>query len=238
MTAGELADFCADKAKNVSSKYMWGDYGRTITEATIEAKAKQYPTRYSQARIAELKKCCNGYWIGCDCVGLIKWCLWTDRGRHDIVYDSKTDKNVTGYKHMCTLGDIEDIPDIRGLLLFMSGHVGVYVGDGEAVECTLGPWGDGIVRTKVAGRGWKQYGYLSILDYDVTPSSSITIGDNVQFTGSRHYTNGDASNGKVARQGPARVTDYRPQYKHPYHVVHTDNSSNVYGWVNSQDIRK
>lgn len=47
LTNKDLADFCLNKATHVSSKYMWGDYGRTITNTTIEQKAKQYPTRYS-----------------------------------------------------------------------------------------------------------------------------------------------------------------------------------------------
>ena len=39
----------------------------------------------------------------------------------------------------------------------IQGHVGVYIGNGEAVECTLGSYGDGIVKTKVKGRGWTHW---------------------------------------------------------------------------------
>ena len=122
LTNKDLANFSLNKATHVSSKYMWGDYGRTITNATIEQKAKQYPLRYSQSRIAELEKCTNGYWIGCDCAGLIKWFLWTDNGKHDIRYNAKTDRNTTGLWNTATQrGVISTLPEIPGIIFIKWG---------------------------------------------------------------------------------------------------------------------
>lgn len=45
MTNKDLVAFCL-KAKDKPIMYMWGDYGRPITEKTIAAKAKQYPSHY------------------------------------------------------------------------------------------------------------------------------------------------------------------------------------------------
>ena len=239
LTANQLADFVTDKSLHVSSAYMWGDYGRTITKETIAQKSKQYPTRYSKTRQEYLNTLTNGYWIGCDCVGLIKWFLWTDCGKHDIRYDKSSDLNVTGFKRKCTgLDSIKDIPEQRGLLVFMKGHVGIYLGDGSVGECTLSSRGDGIIISDIEEAPWVEFGRLSLLDYGKQESETIAVGDVVQFTGRVHYSNGYTSAGLPARKGPARVTHYRPAYKHPYHVIHTDTTSNVYGWVDNDSIQK
>lgn len=70
-----------------------------------------------------------------------------------------------------------------------------------------------------------------------TPAiSSHKVGDVVNFTGNKHYTSAAATSGKVAKPGPAKVTAISAGAKHPYHLVHTDNTSNVYGWVDAGDI--
>ncbi|MBD5480232.1 MAG: LysM peptidoglycan-binding domain-containing protein [Lachnospiraceae bacterium] len=72
----------------------------------------------------------------------------------------------------------------------------------------------------------------------VTPGGYLTfnVGDVVQFGGSRHYTSANATNGSVAKVGPAKITAISNGGKHPYHVIHTDSKSNVYGWVDAADI--
>ena len=240
LTNIELVNFCKDKAVHVSSAYMWGDYGRTITKSNIDAKAKQYPSRYRAALNKSLYSLCNGYWIGCDCVGLIKWFLWTECGRHDIRYDRSSDLNVTGFKAKCSIrGKIKHFPGVRGLLLFMTGHVGVYIGNGKVVECTLGSRGDGIVITDINAAAWTEWGYLDLIKYPTVNSiSDIKVGDLVRFKGGLHYSNGYVSTGYAASPGVAKVTHVKPTYKHPYHIIHTDNKSNVYGWVDKKDVDK
>ncbi len=58
-------------------------------------------------------------------------------------------------------------------------------------------------------------------------------GDIVEFHGGTHYTSSycDAK-GYPARAGQARITKKNGAGKaHPWHLVHVDQSSNVYGWV-------
>lgn len=66
----------------------------------------------------------------------------------------------------------------------------------------------------------------------------ISVGDVLQFTGSKHYTNANAINGSAANPGKAKVTAISANSKHPYHVIHTDGTSNVYGWVDAADVSK
>ena len=58
-------------------------------------------------------------------------------------------------------------------------------------------------------------------------------GDIVNFKGGTHYVSSVAgSKGYSARAGQARITIANGSGKaHPWHLIHTDGSSNVYGWV-------
>lgn len=67
-------------------------------------------------------------------------------------------------------------------------------------------------------------------------ASGHKVGDVVNFTGNKHYTSAAATSSKAAKPGPAKVTAISAGAKHPYHLVHTDNTSNVYGWVDAGDI--
>lgn len=72
-----------------------------------------------------------------------------------------------------------------------------------------------------------------------TPSTAAEIkaGDVVQFTGGTHYTSSTGAVGSYAKPGPAQVTLVAKGAKHPYHLIHTDKTSTVYGWVDAADIQ-
>lgn len=61
------------------------------------------------------------------------------------------------------------------------------------------------------------------------------VGDVVQFNGGYHYVSSVASNptGSKCAAGPAKITLIAKGAKHPYHLIHTDSSTRVYGWVDS-----
>jgi LysM repeat protein len=69
-----------------------------------------------------------------------------------------------------------------------------------------------------------------------TTSASHKVGEIVQFNGSKHYTSAAGSSGSTAKAGPAKITAVSAGAKHPYHIIHTDSTSNVYGWVDAADI--
>lgn len=62
------------------------------------------------------------------------------------------------------------------------------------------------------------------------------VGDIVTFNGGMHYVSSHAgAKGSNAKAGPAKIT-LGPDSAgnggtHPWHLVHTDDTSNVYGWV-------
>ena len=162
-TAKGLVEYCK-QALGWKTVYMWGGLMKTVTQAFIDYKKKQYPKYYSEARVKQLQTKIGNYY-GCDCVGLIKSYLFG--GINSPKYKSKWDTNTRGmYSVSKTKGTIETLPEIPGLILYMKGHVGVYIGNGECIECTLGKYGDGVVKTKVAGRGWTHWLQLPWLDYN------------------------------------------------------------------------
>ena len=64
-------------------------------------------------------------------------------------------------------------------------------------------------------------------------SSEHKIGDVVQFNGGYHYVSSTASKptGSKCNAGPAKITNIAKGKAHPWHLVHTDSKSRVYGWV-------
>lgn len=62
---------------------------------------------------------------------------------------------------------------------------------------------------------------------------SYNVGDIVNFKGGTHYVSSyPGSKGYSARAGKAKITIKNGSGKaHPWHLIHVDSGSNVYGWV-------
>ena len=60
-------------------------------------------------------------------------------------------------------GPISTLPELPGLMLWKSGHAGVYIGGGYVIEA-MGTR-KGVVKTKVSDRGWQGWGKLPYIDY-------------------------------------------------------------------------
>ena len=120
MTNKDLVNFCKE-ATNLSTVYMWGAFGNDVTESFINQKKNQYPKRYPKWRIDELTEHI-GKSKGCDCVGLIKWAMWTDG---DISkkpkYDTSTDRSTNMlYNAAKEKGSISSMPDIPGIVVYQT----------------------------------------------------------------------------------------------------------------------
>lgn len=72
--------------------------------------------------------------------------------------------NATDYQWQALpYGAISTMPEIPGLMLWKSGHAGVYIGGGYAIEA-MGT-SKGVVKTKVSDRNWQGWGKLPYIDY-------------------------------------------------------------------------
>ena len=91
--------------------------------------------------------------------------------------------------------------------------------------------------------GIKVDGDVCLVDYEQVEDTSadngnvnLKVGDTVQFTGNKHYGSSDSTEALKATPGFAQITLIKEGATHPYHVIHTDNTSTVYGWVDASDI--
>ena len=64
-----------------------------------------------------------------------------------------------------------------------------------------------------------------------TISANYKVGDVVNFKGGTHYVSSVGTKGYRATAGNAKITKIVNNAKHPYHLIHTNSKSNVYGWV-------
>ncbi len=68
-------------------------------------------------------------------------------------------------------------------------------------------------------------------------TGAFKVGDIVDFKGSVHYANANATSGPSCKPGKAKVTSVYPKGKHPYHLIaEKGGGSTVYGWVDATSI--
>ena len=74
-----------------------------------------------------------------DCCGLFKCFMWHDYSTGNAKYYGKTQKdlNCEGLlKEAKEKGDINTIPELPGVLVYMKKHMGIYLGNGKVLEST------------------------------------------------------------------------------------------------------
>jgi hypothetical protein len=63
------------------------------------------------------------------------------------------------------------MPDVPGVLVFMNHHVGVYIGNGEVIEAKGHAYG--VIKSKLANRGWVNWGYCPYITYEEQPAATV-----------------------------------------------------------------
>lgn len=160
----------------IGCPYWYGTFGQTATADLLEQKIKQYKGYYTSARIAR----CKGQYKKqvFDCVGLIKGYMWYNAQTQKIIYNPSEDLSADGMLLKAKeKGSIGSMPDIPGLLVHMSGHVGVYIGNGQVIEATVGNGDYAVKRSELKGRGWTKWSKCPFISYDKVKSSGMKLGD-------------------------------------------------------------
>lgn len=192
-TAKELAAACLNVAKHFKTLYVMGCFGAPMTAANKKRYCNNHDYNRDPSRRAMIRAA-SADTFGFDCVCLIKGLLWG--------WDGSTGHAYGGADYACN-----DVPDISanqiikkcsdvstdfsaiavGELLWMDGHVGIYIGDGLAVECTP-RWKNGVQVTAVHnmgkksgynGRSWTKHGKLPYVRYETasTAPAPLTVND-------------------------------------------------------------
>lgn len=197
-TNEHFAAFCL---KMVGQPYWMGTCLYKASNSLLSRKTAQYPSSYTAVRKAQYQRDVASNRVVADCIGAAKGYAWTDGGQ-GVLESIGTGKSITskygsngcpdkGANSMftyakgkgCRWGAISTLPEIVGLALHKSGHVGYYVGNGYAVEWK--GFAYGCVKTKVAGRGWThwyelpfiKYGEISTTQPDTPNAPDVSVAD-------------------------------------------------------------
>ncbi|MBP3387618.1 MAG: InlB B-repeat-containing protein, partial [Clostridia bacterium] len=189
-TGEQLAAAAVTIATEFKTLYVYGCFGAPLTEKNKERYCNNYDYNKQPARTAMIKAASSDT-FGFDCVCLIKGILWGWKGDVNATYggakyasNGVPDKSANGLFNLCTEKST-DFTDIEiGEMVWMDGHIGVYVGNGLAVECTPA-WDNKVQITacnrNVEGynrRNWTKHGKLPYVEYtDTTYLNSCTAYD-------------------------------------------------------------
>ena len=166
-TAEGLVEF-ARKALVTPHVYLWDGNGEYLTDEVLDALAAEYPNWYTPDRYGVRKALCNKGIRGWDCIGLIKSYVWHDYSQyHPEGYKAELDYCTRTLRADESLffGEMKDLPEIPGIVLWKQGHVGVYEGGGFVLESTgSGPNGEevpgkigGVRRSRIEEKPWEKW---------------------------------------------------------------------------------
>lgn len=177
-TAIQLAERCKDLALGSKTLYILGCFGAPMTAKN----RKRYSTNRSYNRQPDRAQKINAAGedtFGFDCVCMIKGLLWGWCGDSTRVYGGAqyASNNVPDLGANTMFSKCRDkSTDFSclevGEAVWLSGHIGIYIGDGLAVECTPS-WKDGVQITACncqkegyPTRNWTKHGKLPYVSYD------------------------------------------------------------------------
>lgn len=156
----------------IGKPYWYGTFGQEGTQSLLDYKKKQYSEHYTSSRMSQYQKHIKQKVKVHDCIGLVKGYLWCD-DVNDMIpkYVSAQDKSADGMYKICKeRGAISTIPELVGVLVFFSGHVGVYIGNGYVIEAR--GFNYGVVKTRLKDRPWKSWGKCPYIKYITEPKNT------------------------------------------------------------------
>lgn len=144
--------------------YVYGTYGNVLTESLLQDRASVFGSQ-----VTSYMDFIRSNWMGkrtSDCVGLIKGYGWynAESGEIKVGSNGMMDVSANGMFENATIkGTIDTIPEVPGLAVWVDGHIGIYIGNGEVIEAmnTL----RGVTKTQLAGREWTHWLQIPYISY-------------------------------------------------------------------------
>lgn len=167
-----------EKAASCSTLYVMGCFGWPLTtnnkaRCIKEDKYNQRPERSKMIEAATSD--CFGF----DCVNLIKGILWgwngdTSKSYGGAVYKSNDvpDLGADSFFNLCPQKYTDFSRIKKGAAVWVHGHIGVYVGAGNVIECSP-RWNNCVQYTNLGNignktgnwRNWTAWGLIPFVDY-------------------------------------------------------------------------
>lgn len=145
--------------------YWYGTFGQKATKVLYDYNKSRLPSYYTASDFA--RQIAEGQKVH-DCIGLVKgymWCkspndekpIYKSNGFPDCSADAQYNRSNRKGASMATL------PEMPGVLVFMRGHVGIYIGDGWVIEARGHAYG--VVKTRLKDRAWKRWALIDEIEY-------------------------------------------------------------------------
>ena len=174
--------------------YVKGGWGAPLNDYNKKRVINAYDYNYQRRAKIEAASADT---FAFDCCGIVKSVLWgfsadpsKSNGGAQYKANGVPDLSEAGFLRVCTYVSNDWSKIIPGACLFMDGHMGVYIGDGKAVEATP-IWADGCQFTRVNnitakgrgnGRTWSKWGLIPYVDYKEDEMSKEEIQEIVEET--------------------------------------------------------
>lgn len=187
MKSNEFVNKLIDIARNYKTLYVMGCFGAPMTDAN-KARYCNHTSYNKKSARQKMIKAATADTFGFDCVCLIKGVLWGWNGDKTKTYggakyasNGVPDIGADTMFSRCTEKSA-DFSEIEvGEAVWCSGHIGVYIGDGLAVECTPS-WQNKVQITAVKNIGavkgynarkWTKHGKLPYIEYVDVPTKTV-----------------------------------------------------------------
>ena len=189
MPASDLAAMCINIADNYKTLYIMGCFGANMNAYNKNRYTNNHSYNKQASRTAMINAASTDT-FGFDCVCLIKGILWGWSGKiyssggyggatytSNGVPDIGADSIITKCSGISTTFDYSTMK--VGELTWMSGHVGIYVGNKLGIECSP-KWANKVqwsaTNTAVSGynqRNWTKHGLLPYVDYYADSNADV-----------------------------------------------------------------
>ncbi len=206
----------AKQALAAGSGYVYGTFGDICTVSLLNQCAARYPDDNlagGQMRTIGEK------WLGkpvTDCIGLLKWYLFTDKYGDNPHSGYRTDYDTSAngaFNRSTEKGPISTLPEVPGICLHMNGHFGVYIGGGYAIEARGTAYG--VVKTRVKDRPWTYWFKPPWLEYIGSQADfkSDTTTDVILDRGGSYQLKVTAKSAPKVNAGTGGVVVVLPRYQ-------------------------
>lgn len=151
--------------------YVLGGNGELYTKSKAEywAQVRNKPSSWVGTKWDYFVVACARWFqkMVADCSGLIVGAIRS-------ITSSYGDRTANTFKsQFVESGKIGTIPEIPGLAVWKSGHIGIYIGNGKVVEARGYKYG--VVLTDLKSRPWTHWGKLRDVEYDTRDTKTAFV---------------------------------------------------------------
>lgn len=192
MKSKTFVEKAIDIANNYKTLYVMGCFGAPLVGNNVNRYCNNHSYNKQSSRTKMIKNVADKTppYYGFDCVCLIKGILWGWSGNALKTYGGATycsnnvpDVSADGMIKKCYDVSTNFSNIVVGEVVWMSGHIGIYIGNGLAIESTPS-WDNKVQITAVKNIGtksgynarqWTNHGKLPYIDYSDVPTISVPI---------------------------------------------------------------